>query len=394
MKVRRYDKITLDRSKVIRLDNGMMRVPARLSRVGIQEYRRPNGTVERAYRPADEVAKSAPGFDAVTLVDDHPIENGSVVDASNAKRLSVGVVLNPVFREGFVEAELLISDATAVAKVEAGKVELSAGYFIDRDDTPGLTADGQHYDFVHRNIRPNHVAIVDEGRAGHDVRIQLDAAGDVAFTTDFTAPMVDAKNAGGGAAQKPAHSTGAPNMKKIVIDGVEVEVTDLAATMIQKEREMAKSLLDAQKAETATAKTAAETAKAQCDAANEKVTKLEAELKDLPGKLAAQGAERSAFETKAKAIAPDLKLDSKLDVMGIKRAVLAHAKIACDGKTDDYVSARFDVLAEEVDKKNPATEAAKAALTDPARKPETDSAETSPAKKARAEAEAEFFKKR
>lgn len=391
MKVRRYDKITLDRSKVIRLDNGMMRVPARLSRVGIQEYRRPNGQVERAYRPADEVQKSAPMFDAVTLVDDHPLENGSVVDASNAKKLSVGVVLNPVFRDGFVEAELLISDATAVAKVEAGKVELSAGYFIDRDETPGITADGQRYDFVHRNIRPNHVAIVDEGRAGHDVRIQLDSATDVAFTTDFP---VSAGAIQGVAKSSPITDKGAPKMKKLVIDGVEVEVSDLAATMIQKERDMAKSLLDAQKTETVTAKKAFETSKAQCDAANEKVTKLEAELKDLPTKMAAQNAERAQFEAKAKAIAPDLKLDAKLDVMAMKRAVLTHAKVACDGKTDDYVSARFDVLAEDAEKKNPATEAADKAIASGETKPTTDSTQAETPAQARVKAEAEFFKKR
>ena len=46
--------------------------------------------------------------------------------------------------------------------------ELSCAYRYDPDFTQG-TYDGQRYDFVMRNIRGNHVALVEEGRAGPDV---------------------------------------------------------------------------------------------------------------------------------------------------------------------------------------------------------------------------------
>lgn len=371
MAVQRYDKITLDRSKVLRLDNGMMRVPARLSRIGIQDYRRADGTIERAYRPEDEVSKSAPLFDHVPVVDDHPTENNAVVDASNYKRLSVGLVLNPVYKDGFVECELLIQDATAVAKVEAGKVEMSAGYFIDREEKPGITADGQSYDFIQRNINPNHAAIVDHGRAGHDVRILLDQASvqDVAHSVDF-AP------------------TAAPNplpkvvTMKITLDG-EREVEETLGNAITKEREAAAQAL-------AEVKAALEKKTAQCDALDTKVKALETELAAAPEKARASILARADLEAKAKTVAPEVKCDG-LDDMGVKRAVCVAQGIKLDGKEDVYVSARFDILVEDAGKKNPATEAAGKELTE-GKTPEVDGVET-PAQ-ARAKAEAEFFKQK
>lgn len=369
MKLKRYDKITLDRKRAVKLDSGMMRVPARISRVGVQDYRRADGSVERAYRPPEEVGKpaSVASFDGRPLVNDHPYADGGVVNAENAKRLGVGFVMNPVFKDGFVEADLLIEDAEAVAAVESGKVELSAGYFIERDETPGVTPDGQRYDFVQRDITGNHVAIVDQGRAGADVRIQLDAA----MSTDFQVIETDATR---GAHSSP--QTGKETqMHKIVIDGVEVEVSPLAATMIQKERAMASGLLDVQKAEVVKLTKTVSEKSAQCDALTEKVGKLEAELKDAPNKARAAIESRSALNTQAKAIAPDVKLDG-LDDMGVKRAVCAAKGIKLDGKDDAYVNVRFDVLVEDHEKANPATEKAEAELKDPNRKVETDGAQT------------------
>ena len=46
--------------------------------------------------------------------------------------------------------------------------DLSAAYFFDADMTPG-EYEGERYDGVMRNLRANHVALVEEGRAGPDV---------------------------------------------------------------------------------------------------------------------------------------------------------------------------------------------------------------------------------
>jgi 8-oxo-dGTP pyrophosphatase MutT (NUDIX family) len=48
------------------------------------------------------------------------------------------------------------------------KYEISCGYYYDADMTPGVY-ENEHYDGVMRNIRFNHAAIVEKGRAGPDV---------------------------------------------------------------------------------------------------------------------------------------------------------------------------------------------------------------------------------
>lgn len=55
-------------------------------------------------------------------------------------------------------------------KIREGKKELSLGYFCTYDKQEG-TYKGQRYDFVQKNIIGNHLALVDKGRMGSDVRV-------------------------------------------------------------------------------------------------------------------------------------------------------------------------------------------------------------------------------
>jgi hypothetical protein len=76
-----------------------------------------------------------------------------------------------VWEAPYLKNSLHIQDARAIAAIEAGTYkELSAAYFFDPDFTPG-SWEGVAYDFIMRNIRGNHVALVKEGRAGHDVAV-------------------------------------------------------------------------------------------------------------------------------------------------------------------------------------------------------------------------------
>ena len=49
--------------------------------------------------------------------------------------------------------------------------ELSLAYRYKPDFTPGKAPNGQDYDFVMRNISGNHLALVEQGRAGHQVLV-------------------------------------------------------------------------------------------------------------------------------------------------------------------------------------------------------------------------------
>ena len=64
----------------------------------------------------------------------------------------------------------MIHDADVLKR---GLRELSLGYDCDLEENPG-TWNGMPYDCIQRNIRINHLAIVDEARAGHQTRLNLD----------------------------------------------------------------------------------------------------------------------------------------------------------------------------------------------------------------------------
>ena len=68
-----------------------------------------------------------------------------------------------------MDAPLTVWDRAAIDAIEDGSFrELSCAYRYDPDFTPG-SYEGTPYDFIMRNIRGNHVALVEEGRAGPDV---------------------------------------------------------------------------------------------------------------------------------------------------------------------------------------------------------------------------------
>lgn len=70
--------------------------------------------------------------------------------------------------------DLAIYSQSMQNDIENGKKELSLGYRCKYEISSGVY-NGEHYDAVQRDIQPNHIALVDRGRAGHDVRV-LDSA--------------------------------------------------------------------------------------------------------------------------------------------------------------------------------------------------------------------------
>ncbi len=127
-------------------------------------------------RDAGELAKAAPSFNGVQLLDAHiPVTAANPQDDA-----IVGAIgTDTTFDAPYLKASLIVWDADAIARIESGEQrELSCGYRYDADMTPG-TYEGQPYDGVMRNIRGNHVALVEKGRAGPDVLV-----GDQALTQD------------------------------------------------------------------------------------------------------------------------------------------------------------------------------------------------------------------
>jgi hypothetical protein len=117
-------------------------------------------------RDPDELAKAAGTFNNIPLLSKHV----PVTPAAPMKELVVGSTgTDAVFEAPFLKNSLVVWDAAAIAGIEADKQkELSCAYRYDPDMTPGVYQ-GIRYDGVMRNIRGNHVALVEQGRAGSDV---------------------------------------------------------------------------------------------------------------------------------------------------------------------------------------------------------------------------------
>ena len=80
------------------------------------------------------------------------------------------------YRDGdSVRCEIIIHDTNALKS--CGLKELSLGYSLDTDDTPGVYH-GEKYDCIQKNIEINHLALVGEARAGETARLNIDGKDD------------------------------------------------------------------------------------------------------------------------------------------------------------------------------------------------------------------------
>ena len=160
-----------------RTPQGGLRVPATLTRTGVFVYHSDDGRTIREYRPADEVFRkeTLASLRGSPLTVDHPPES---LKPANFRQWATGHVGDDIKRDGDkTSATAYVQDQAAIRAIEAGRRQISCGYHCDVDETPGVSPDGEAYDRIQRNIVYNHVALVDNGRAGPDVRLRLDAAG-------------------------------------------------------------------------------------------------------------------------------------------------------------------------------------------------------------------------
>jgi hypothetical protein len=236
----RYDFAPITGSELT--DEGYLRVWARTARTGTQVYRRADGSEVREYRPPEEVSnpESLASFGMKPATWLHP---PALLDASNTKKFQVGYSGSQVrYNDGFVEVAVVVTDADSIEKIKRGDAaEVSAGYRVDYDPTPGISPEGESYDGVQRNIRVNHIAIVPRGRAGPEVRLlldRLDAADAVALPPEGYNP--------------PPSSSASPLMATVKLDGLEIEIPAEAATAVQSYvRDTARQLTASTEAQTA-----------------------------------------------------------------------------------------------------------------------------------------------
>ena len=163
-------------SKLARTPQGGLKVPARLTRIGVFKYTKADGSVIRECRKPDQVFDpvSLATFQNAPICIDHPGEVGP----DNWQAVSVGHVGEDVRRDGrYVAATLVIQDAAAIRAVERGALkDLSCAYDAVVTLERG-SFEGEEYDAVQSQIVGNHLALLPKGggRAGPDCTMKLDA---------------------------------------------------------------------------------------------------------------------------------------------------------------------------------------------------------------------------
>lgn len=123
-------------------------------------------TVYRLFRDPVELERGAPTFARLPILSEHvPV----TVDAPRPDLVVGAIGSEVVFAAPYLDADLCVWDATAIAGIETDKVrELSCAYrYVPVMESGEF--EGQPYDGRMTEIQGNHLALVEVGRAGSDV---------------------------------------------------------------------------------------------------------------------------------------------------------------------------------------------------------------------------------
>lgn len=160
-----------------------------LSLVGVFPYLGrsidPNADPDKLYnvlRPAEELqsAECIESFKLLPWIDNHTMLGSEDDGLTPAERKGVqGVIGQDVyfdmtdsrFVDGVLKGNIKVFSEAMGSSIANGKTELSCGYRCRYEYAPG-TFKGQAYDYVQRDIRGNHLALVENGRMGPDVAVQ------------------------------------------------------------------------------------------------------------------------------------------------------------------------------------------------------------------------------
>ena len=334
-----HDYIRLDEGLDLQ-PNGFLNVLANLTRTGVFTYfeKTPDGTVRviRQLRHPDEVFAETTlnSLMGLPATNNHPEE---LITPENANNLIVGMTSDTPKKisldndpEEYVQQLVSFFDPSAIKSIHDGtKRELSLGYTCELEDSPGEW-NGNKYDVIQRGIAYNHLSLVDRARGGAQCKVLLDGedvSKDLHVNCDGLSFIDNSERL---------------DMKKFVLDGKEVEVSDEVHVILTRQQNDASQSVK----ELAEAKSKADKLQAKCDAYDEdQQKKTDAGDKD---KFTKAVTARVELVGKGHKIVGDSEDLSKLSDREIKEKVIKHISpdVVLDGKSEDYVQARFDISVE------------------------------------------------
>lgn len=330
-----------------RTSEGFLKGRAVITSVGVFTYSDNKGQHTELRLPEEVFApESVQSLKLKPLTNDHPKE---VVTPENIKKYQVGNLGdNPgsevqasyvnwesdKMTDGYhLAVDMMVTDPNAIAEVLNGKQALSCGYSCELEPVSGVWC-GVKYDMIQRNIRYNHVAIVDEARAGDAARIRLDSA------DNNTAVLVNITK----------EDTEMSNLKKITLDGVEFEAEAPVLVALSKASERA----DVAEKSVATLTQEKSVLEAERDTLKEKVDGLAKEVETAKdskldeAKVDAAVNQKLALIHSAEKAGVEVKVDMAAEE--IKKAVIMKVFPAAklDEKDSAYIQARYDAAVEDM----------------------------------------------
>jgi uncharacterized protein len=374
MSVNRYDRVDAPEwmtQTFTQTPEGFIKGRACVTNIGVFPYKFADGHIEYELRHPDDVfeQESMDSLRMKVLTNNHP---SVMVTAENIKDYQVGNLgNNPAGWDNIhLTIDMIIQDKATIDEILRGKRELSCGYTADLVDESGVWL-GMPYTKRQKNIRYNHVAVVDSARAGEAARIKLDSA-DAILCEDATVAVAKDNKPNKGEEM-------AENMKTVKIDSVDYQAEAqviVALNQTQTKLDSAEKDLKA----TVDAKSAVE---AERDSFKERLDAAEILVADMKkakldeGAINARVAEKIALMDAAKKAEVEVKMD--MADIDIKKAIVLKvfetAKL--DGRDDVYVNARFDCAVEELTRREQEKADAAARVAGGAPAVKTDGAENS-----------------
>ena len=168
-------KITLDTKSNRYFDeNGYLVIKDnKIAKAGVFDYlgreisdELQDSEIYKVYRPWEELKKSAKDFEGM------PLKYGHEWVEPSKRDVKIGAVSGEVkLEEPYLVADIKIYDKDAIEEItNKGIVDLSPGYRAYYKQESG-EYNGEKYEFKQEDIKYNHLAVVENGRSGKDVKI-------------------------------------------------------------------------------------------------------------------------------------------------------------------------------------------------------------------------------
>lgn len=330
--------VRVDRStfpKVSRTPEGYLRGEAVVTRLGVFLYTNPDGSVRRELRHPDDVLKadSLATLGMIPITVDHPKQ---LVTSENAAELSVGMTgENPRIDGRNIIVPLTVTHADGILAVNDGIQELSCGYSVELVPEVG-EYNGEPYTHRQTNIVYNHLALVSKARAGSSARLNLDGA---------AVQSID----------QPGELKMSEKLVSVNLDGLNYDAAPEVAKALQKAQARIDEMEEEKEEEKEDMKATKADMQKKIDEYQAKIDEMKAEMDKMKETNSDSAIDKAVTERleligKASKIVKDSAELAGKNARQIMEATIKakYADINLDGKSDDYVSARFDAIIDAI----------------------------------------------